>query len=53
MNEFLNAVEQEVATLERTAGDADPIVQAAAIDQAFATISAHLDAVAQPTEVDA
>jgi hypothetical protein len=53
MNEFLNAVEQEVVTLERTAGDADPVTQAAAIDQAFASISAQLDAAAQPTEVDA
>ncbi len=53
MNDFLKAVEQEVATLERTAGDADPVAQAAAIDHAFAAISAALDAVAQPTEVDA
>lgn len=53
MNEFINAVEQEVAVLERTAGDADPAVQSAAIDQAFATISANLSALAQPMEVDA
>jgi hypothetical protein len=53
MREFLNAVEQEVATQERTAGDADPTAQAEAIDQAFATISAQLDALVQPTEVDA
>jgi hypothetical protein len=53
VNDFLKAVEQEVATLERTAGDADPVTQASAIDQAFAAISANLDAVTQATEVDA
>jgi hypothetical protein len=46
MTRFVGAVEQEVAAKERTAEDADPITQAAAIDEALKKIAEALESVA-------
>ncbi len=54
MTRFVGAVEQEVAAKERTAEDADPITQAAAIDEALKKIAEALESLDQArSEVDA
>jgi hypothetical protein len=47
MTRFVAGVEQEVAAKERTAGDADPVVQAAEIDAALDRIAGTLESLDQ------
>lgn len=54
MTRFVSGVEQELAAKERTAEDADPAAQAAAIEAALEKIESALQSVDQtPSEVDA